>query len=523
MNKKAAMFFSAITASMILLSSCGGGNYKSMNNATFGDIRTEFNESLDITKSSFSSSSVPSDFELTIEAEEGLLAGGASVFSDSSYSGGKGVNGINQNGDSLTFSAEIEKAGFYDLTFVIFTPDSGRCDNLLVDDEQVGTIVASGKGDAEEITVKNIYLEEGLRKITVVPMWGWIKYDCLKITASPVDAESIYNVSGELVNPNADDNTKRLYKFLKDIYGKYTLTGQAGDEGRESPEYLAIKEVTGKEFAVLGMDMMGYDATSLANNQNPDTIERAYDWYVNAGGIVELHWHWHSPKEYTPDGANWYSSFYTESSSINLDKAMNNEDDKLYDLLIEDIDRISEQLARLRDCGVPVIWRPLHEASGGWFWWGSCSPESYIKLYRLMYDRMTNVNGLTNLIWMWNGQSEEWYPGDDVVDIAAWDIYAGEHQHSSQAATFIRCSDCTGERKLVALSENGCIPDPELMQRDNARWLYWCVWGDDFCIRWGEAIYNEQYTDKEMLKKAYNSEYTLTLDELPDLKNYPID
>lgn len=263
--------------------------------------------------------------------------------------------------------------------------------------------------------------------------------------------------------------------------------------------------------------------TAVAHGSKSDTVERAYDWYVNAGGIVQLWWHWHSPAGYIPEGANWYSSFYKESSSINLDKAMNGEDETLYNLLIEDIDRISEQIARLRDCGVPVLWRPLHEASGGWFWWGNCSAESYIKLYRLMYDRMTNHHNLTNLIWIWNGQDKEWYPGDDVVDIVSTDIYAGEQVYASQSASFISCSECSGERKLIALSENGCIPDPDLMHRDNARWLLWNVWGDDYCIKWGEAVYNEQYTDEEMLKKAYGSEYTLTLDELPNLKKYRLD
>lgn len=523
MNKKIAMLFSVLTSSAILMSACSSKKFKSMDNAQFGDIRSEFNSSLDFGKPVITPDSLPSDFELIIEAEDGSFTGGAAVFTESSFSGGKGVSGVNQSGDSLSFCAEIEESGLYDLTLVIYAPDAGRCDNLYVDGSQVGIITASGKSEAEEVTVENVYLEAGERKIIVQPVWGWIKYDRLKITSSNVNSESMYNVTAKLSNSNADDRTKRLYQFFKDIYGKYTLTGQVGDKGRESPEYQAIKDVTGKEFAVLGLDLMDYDLTAAENGIEPTAIERAYDWYVNAGGVVELHWHWHSPKEYTPDGENWYSSFYTESSLIDLDKAMNGGDDKLYNLLIEDIDRISEQLARLRDCGVPVIFRPLHEASGGWFWWGNCSSESYIKLYRLMYDRMTDTNGLTNLIWMWNGQSEEWYPGDDVVDIAAWDIYAGEHQYSSQAATFIRCSDCTKERKLVALSENGCIPDPELMQRDNARWLFWCVWSGDFCIRWGEPIYNEQYTDKDMLIKAYNSDFALTLDELPDLKNYPID
>ncbi len=504
----------------VLLSACGS---KTMENATFGEVRKDFNDALDLSAPVFTESAVPSDFLAVYEAEDASLTGAAKKMSKAGFSGEAGVSGVNGEQDSIVFSVSVESSGFYDVTLASYTSDIGRTNNLLIDGANAGSLVSTKSSELEDVTLRYIYLEAGEHEIAVTPSWGWVDYDCLKLTACDIDTKDIYNVTAKLSNPNADDNTKRLYNFLCDIYGKYTLSGQTGDEGRESNEYLAIKDVTGKEFAVLGMDVMDYSGTAVAQGSTGETVERAYDWYVNAGGIVQLWWHWHSPQGYIPEGANWYSSFYKESSSIDLDKAMNGEDETLYNLLIEDIDRISEQLARLRDCGVPVLWRPLHEASGGWFWWGNCSAESYIKLYRLMYDRMTNYHNLTNLIWIWNGQEKDWYPGDDVVDIVSTDIYAGEHVYASQSASFITCSECPGERKLIALSENGCIPDPDLMHRDNARWLFWSVWGDDYCIRWSEPVYNEQYTDKEMLKKAYDSEYTLTLDELPNLKKYRLD
>lgn len=62
------------------------------------------------------------------------------------------------------------------------------------------------------------------------------------------------------------------------------------------------------------------------------------------------------------------------------------------------------QLKRFQEKHVPVLWRPLHEA------------DAYKKLYRLMYDRFTNLHGLNNLIRVVNAPCEGWYPGDDVVD-----------------------------------------------------------------------------------------------------------
>ena len=49
----------------------------------------------------------------------------------------------------------------------------------------------------------------------------------------------------------------------------------------------------------------------------------------------------------------------------------------------------------------------------------------YKKLWYYLYDELTNKYGCTNLIWVWNGQNPEWYPGDEYVDVIGEDIYAG--------------------------------------------------------------------------------------------------
>ena len=95
---------------------------------------------------------------------------------------------------------------------------------------------------------------------------------------------------------------------------------------------------------------------------------------------------------------------------------MNGEDEEGYELLMKDIDAIAQQLLILQEADVPILWRPLHEASGGWFWWGASGAEAYKQLYILLYDKLTNEYGLNNLIWLWNGQDADWYPGDEYVD-----------------------------------------------------------------------------------------------------------
>lgn len=493
--------------------------------AVFGEIRTEYNTDLDLSDYPLTKSDVPADFSLTVEAESGRLEGNAKANDFPDASGGAYVNGVNVEGDALTMTADIEYSGFYDMNFLTMGSE-GRVNNVLVDGMKVGDITTNSPAEFGDTLLSYIYLDKGTHEITITPSWGYVDIDCLILTAAATPiTEDTYKVEPTLVNPNADENTKRLYKFLCDIYGKYSLAGQYADEGRASSEYEKITAKTGKTFAVLGLDMGNYSLGSKAHGAESKTVEYAYDWYKNAGGIVQLCWHWTTPEDYAVNAGDqpWYSSFYKEGSKLDLDKIMNGEDDAAYQLLMDDIDNMANELARLRDAGVPVLWRPLHEASGGWFWWGNCEPESYKKLWNVMYDKMTNEHNLTNLIWVWNGQDPAWYPGDETVDINGWDIYAGNHVDSSQSGRFDDMATNYGTKtKLIALTENGCVMDPDKVFNDNARWLFWGTWSDPFTMKLGVVI-NDEYTTVELLTKAYNHERVLTLDELPNLQNYPLD
>ena len=493
--------------------------------AVFGEIRTEYNTDLDLSDYPLTKSDVPADFSLTVEAESGKLEGNAKANDFPDASGGAYVNGVNVEGDALTMTADIEYSGFYDMNFLTMGSE-GRVNNVLVDGMKVGDITTNSPAEFGDTLLSYIYLDKGTHEITITPSWGYVDIDCLILTAAATPVtEDTYKVEPTLVNPNADENTKRLYKFLCDIYGKYSLAGQYADEGRASSEYEKITAKTGKTFAVLGLDMGNYSLGSKAHGAESKTVEYAYDWYKNAGGIVQLCWHWTTPEDYAVNAGDqpWYSSFYKEGSKLDLDKIMNGEDDAAYQLLMDDIDNMASELARLRDAGVPVLWRPLHEAAGGWFWWGNCEPESYKKLWNVMYDKMTNEHNLTNLIWVWNGQDPAWYPGDETVDINGWDIYAGNHVDSSQSGRFDDMATNYGTKtKLIALTENGCVMDPDKVFNDNARWLFWGTWSDPFTMKLGVVI-NDEYTTVELLTKAYNHERVLTLDELPDLQSYPLD
>ena len=308
---------------------------------------------------------------------------------------------------------------------------------------------------------------------------------------------------------------------MLDNYGEKFISGQFCDTGQNGKEFQVIKNATGKTPAVLGLDFMEYTPSRVEKGSVGTSTELAKSFWEN-GGIVTFCWHWNAPTKYIT--GQWYSAFYTDSTNINLKKIMDGEDKEGYDLLMADIDAIAEQLLILKEAKVPILFRPLHEASGGWFWWGASGPEAYKELYKLLYDRLTNEYGLDNLIWVWNGQDAEWYPGDEYVDIIGEDIYPGERVYQSQIASYLNAAtNYSTENKMVYLTENGCLFDPDLARRDGAMWGMWCTWSGEFVARDTSLFQlSEQYTEESMLKKVYEDEDVITLEDLPDLKTYKI-
>lgn len=453
------------------------------------------------------------------EAEDGVLSGNVKAKSSgkTGFSGTGFVDGFEQDGtDTCTFKVEIADTGFYDLDFISASSGGNKENFVSVDGESMGTISVSSSEFTNSVLTR-VYLAAGSHDITVSKSWGWFQVDRLDIiTSEPID-ESIYEVTCQLSNPDASKNAKKLYNYLCDIYGDKILSGQYCEEGMYGKEFQIVKSTTGKTPAVLGMDLMNYSPTNEANGTTGKTIEYAKAFWEQ-GGIVTFCWHWTVPEKYLT--GTWYSSFYKEHTNINLSKIMSGEDAEGYNLLMKDIDSIAEELKVLQEADVPILFRPMHEASGGWFWWGASGADAYKKLYIAMYNKLVNQHGLNNLIWVWNGQDADWYPGDEYVDIIGEDLYPGERVYTSQAASYLNAAmNYSKETKLVYMTENGCVFDPELARRDGAMWGMWCTWEGEFIAK-DTAIHaiSEQYTEEAMLKKAYEDEDVLTLEDLPDWK-----
>ncbi|MCL2879779.1 MAG: hypothetical protein FWF29_05990 [Treponema sp.] len=490
------------------------------------------------------------------EAEDAQLFDVKILTNTYKYTGKGYVGDFSGDTSAIMFNVDIAQTGQYDLIFMTFSPYGGKENYLSVNGEPAGSIHSPGSPDDGEningfrqVVVENINLRAGKNTIKVSRWWGWCYFDSMTVVKHQDKlGNDIYNVSAKLSNPNADDNAKRLMKFLADSYGKMVLTGQYGSPGDSTFE--GLKKLTGSYPAVMAMDMIDYSPSRIEPYidpvdyfQNPagwraaidkKTPKYAYEESVKwdkMGGIVALMWHWNAPAGLlNTDQAPWFKGFYTYATTFDMGAAINNPDSDGYKLLVRDIDFISDQLKPLCDAGIPVLWRPLHEAGGGaFFWWDNFGPDAYVKLWKLMYDRMTKVHNLTNLIWVWNGGGESYYPGDDYVDMAGLDMYQNKYDYSSQYGNFSKIvrfflNRGTGAPKIIGIMEDGVMPDIDFLVRDNAMWSMFLCWsGDDFFIFDADGSLISGSTESQMIVKTYTHKQAYTLNNLPNLKNYPLE
>lgn len=460
------------------------------------------------------------DFEQTFDAAEAETTGKVKLETKiSGYTGEGYLAGFESPADSCTFTVEIPASGSYDITIASAGMGGEKTNGIEVDGETVGSFVTPSETFSETV-LQRVYLEAGRHAVSIRTDWGWIGVDSLKIKNARRLPDSTFQVESGLVNPNATQSTIGLMEYLKSIYGSYILSGQHSDKGIGGAEILALKKVNGdKTPAVLGLDFIEYTPSRVANGSSGNATDLAVNFDA-MGGINTFCWHWNAPEKYLTDSEPWYRGFYTEATNIDLAAIMNGEDEEGYELLLRDIDAIAEQIAILQEADVPILFRPLHEASGGWFWWGASGAESYIELWKLLFERMTDYHKLNNIIWVWNGQDKDWYPGDGYVDIIGEDIYPGKQVYLSQSSKFSEAADYTDSPKIIALTENGCLFDPELAFRDQAPWAWFCTWSGEFVIKNGMPLLSEEYTEEAMVKKVYEDERVITLDELPDWKHF---
>ncbi|WP_455601209.1 glycosyl hydrolase [Bacteroides rodentium] len=177
----------------------------------------------------------------------------------------------------------------------------------------------------------------------------------------------------------------------------------------------------------------------------------------------------------------------------------------------EDLKNAVAYLKLLRDADIPVLWRPFHEAAGGWFWWGK-DAASFKSLWIAMFNYF-KTEGLDNLIWVWTteGNDADWYPGDQYVDIVGRDIYNKE------------TADCVSEytsiagnygNKIVSLSECGTVGLISEQWASGARWSWFMPWYDGTNEDGSPAV----HADEAWWKDAMSQEFVVSREDLPSME-----
>lgn len=462
------------------------------------------------------------DYQQLIEAESVSRPDVISMAADRAGFSGEGyLSGFVKGQDALKFEFEVPVSQHYDIS-ICFAADSVVTNAVYLNEvflfdfacteETVGNFVVQ--------TYYGVFLEEGKSVFSVNSADGNFELDYIRIQNNQSIYSSKTDISAVPINSESTEEVCELLQYLADNFGENIITGQYVSDS-QNIEINKIYQNTAKYPVIRFGDLGMYSLNNASESVHDDDVSAAIKWYKN-GGMVSYIWHWKAPMN--------ESDVYADNTSFKLENAVTSEDIALLPIdeietlaengmvtpecvaLVKDIDHISEQLARLCDKGVPVLWRPLHEASGDWFWWGASGAESYKWLWELLYRRQTEYHKLNNLIWIWSAQGTEYFVGNNKFDIAAVDLYDQNTDNTSYYMQYQWLYSLTGGEKLIALSECGKLPDMELTFRDRAVWSFFGLWYGDYILS-GDGELSEEYNSRDDILKMYNSNRTITLDE----------
>ena len=485
------------------------------------------------------------------ECEDLELADGATVATkvyNDEYPGftGDGFVWVASSG-TMSFTVDAPETGMYRLVTksIMYLGNDGEIREGKVNVERADgtkwekTVKIPHTDDWSEFSFGDVKLTKGENKITFGGGWGYCLYDSVTLTQTPPPDYSL--ATDTLIDSKATDEAKALMKYLKSVYGSHIISGQqeiygGGNDGDSELEFNYIKDKTGKLPAIRGFDFMNYNPLY---GWEDGTTERAIEWAKEKNGIVTASWHINVPIDFENyelgDAVDWkqctYKNYQESKSTFNTANVLV-EDSKERAYFEEAMKDLAEQLLKLQDAGVPIIFRPLHEAQGNegnygngtsWFWWGDRGSDVYKEIWKLLYNTLTETYGLHNIIWEFNSynysNSPTWYPGDEYVDIVAYDKYNVQNNRddglssgpnlSAISSIYNYLVELTGGKKMVAMAENDTIPALDNLTVENAGWLYFCPW-------YGEHLMSDTYQDVDNLKEIYTSDYCITLDELPE-------
>ena len=290
----------------------------------------------------------------------------------------------------------------------------------------------------------------------------------------------------EAADPLADsgrtERTEALLSSLKQMTdrGQYMFGHQddpvyghdwVGDADRSD-----VMSVCGDRPAVMGFDLGHLE---LGDTLNLDGVpfsrmRQEIISHFERGGVVTLSWHLNNP---LTGGTAWVADSLRDVESHTVEAVLPG--GAKHDVMLAWLDRVAAFLSSLQTADgvrVPVIFRPWHEHTGSWFWWGQtcCTTEQYLALWRLTEERL-RAQGVTNALYAFSPNMMasdttkemlmERYPGDDLIDVIGYDQYCSAPNADTTAIAryaadldrFVGyiCEAAREHGKVAALTETG--------------------------------------------------------------------
>ena len=324
------------------------------------------------------------------------------------------------------------------------------------------------------------------------------------------------------------ENAQKLMNVLTSLYGNKIISGTTAYVDWNTSQAEQVYQWTNKYPAINTYDFINIHASKDVNPEgwlDYSDISGVKKW-ASEGGLVSAMWHWQVKNNAgtgytcTPGTADGETSF--DASKILIDGTAENT------LAKQQLTQICGYLKKMKDAGIPVIWRPFHEAAGNsceydggtaWFWWGGQGADVYKQLWQWMYNYMVNEQGLNNLIWVWTSQTKDgdWYPGNAYVDIIGRDIYGGQ---AAQQKSDFDALTASYPNMMVALSECGNTTsasqsDISTVWEAGAKWSWFSTWYD--------AAGNQLHNTQDWWTNAFNQDYVVTRDQMKELLDLNIE
>lgn len=400
----------------------------------------------------------------------------------------------------------------------VFSPSTGHELITLSGGAKITSISAS----LTNVTIKATGLEKGKTYQLTVSEGAIVGPTKVGALEAKVSFSTVANkpIQTKLVTPDALPAAQKVYDYLLTNYGKKTLSGAMAKVSWNIDEAERVHTLTGKYPAIAFFDYIHLYA-SPANWIDYSNTQVVEDWWNN-NGLIGASWHWNVPK--SENAAANEVTYDPTQTTFTVTKALA---DGTWEngVLKADLQKMAGYLKLLQDKGIPVIWRPLHEAAGNiyefeggkaWFWWGNDGADAFKKLWVYMFDYFKN-EGVKNLIWVWTSQVKdgEFYPGDGYVDMIARDLYGKTAAQAQEEYAALKKSYA---QKMITLGECGANVDGgKALDKLSAIWSAGATWS--FFMPWYD---NDGATmlhaDNAWWQDAMGQTYVITRSDLPSMK-----